>query len=574
MSNYNKYPNLKIEGHRCYSGYNDIATELKKNITKDNFILVFDTYPGVNDQEVLSGLRSLDFDNLILSKSIYKQEENLNEQLKYHLTENRVFGRMYFGELSDFIVKEKLERIWCDVKKLKGLTIIYGVGASLISEGDLIVYLDMSRWEIQLRYRKGMPNFNCSNHQEDILKKYKRAYFIEWRVADKHKSKILSKSSYILDTNREGHPKMITKKAFDDALNKLSSQPFRTVPYFDPSVWGGQWMKTVCNLDSSKDNFGWAFDGVPEENSLLLDFNGINIEIPAMDLVLEKPVELLGPKVYSRFGAEFPIRFDFLDTMDGQNLSFQVHPTTEYIKKEFGMSYTQDESYYILDAKKDASVYLGLRDDVSKKEMICDLKDAEKGKIIFDTEKYVNKFHAKKHDHFLIPAGTCHCSGANTMVLEISATPYIFTFKLWDWGRLGRDGKPRPININHGETVINLNYSGSWIRDNLVNNIQVLEEKKDYREERTGLHELEFIETRRYFFTDITRHDTCNNLNMINLVEGKEAIIESPEDLFPPFIIHYAETVIIPAGVNKYTIRPHGDSVGEKLILIKAFVRT
>ena len=97
------------------------------------------------------------------------------------------------------------------------------------------------------------------------------------------------------------------------------------------------------------------------------------------------------------------------------------------------MSYTQDESYYILDAKEDAHVYLGLKEGIQPDEMISDLESAQRGEIVFDADKYINKFPAKKHDHFLIPAGTCHCSGKNAMVLEISATPYIFTFKLWDW---------------------------------------------------------------------------------------------------------------------------------------------
>src|ERR1019366_7944291 len=130
-------------------------------------------------------------------------------------------------------------------------------------------------------------------------------------------------------------------------------------------------------------------------------------------------------------GAEFPIRFDFLDTMDGGNLSLQVHPRSQYIRDALGMSYTQDESYYILDAKDDARVYLGLREDVDAHSMLSDLRAAEQRETGgFDAERYVNKFPAKKHDHFLIPAGTVHCSGRNSMVLEISATPYIFTFKL------------------------------------------------------------------------------------------------------------------------------------------------
>ena len=68
--------------------------------------------------------------------------------------------------------------------------------------------------------------------------------------------------------------------------------------------------------------------------------------------------------------------------------------------------------------------------------------------------KYINFFPAKKHDHFLIPAGTIHCSSANCVVLEVSATPYIFTFKLWDWDRVGLDGKPRPIHVEDGKKVI------------------------------------------------------------------------------------------------------------------------
>src|SRR5437762_8156856 len=108
----------------------------------------------------------------------------------------------------------------------------------------------------------------------------------------------------------------------------------------------------------------------------------------------------------------------------------------------------------------------------------------------FDTDKYVNKGPARRHDHFLIPAGTIHCSGRNSMVLEISATPYIFTFKLWDWGRMGLDGKPRPIHIDHGRHNLQFQRTTEWVRSNLVNRIEPIARGDGWREERTGLHEL------------------------------------------------------------------------------------
>ena len=160
------------------------------------------------------------------------------------------------------------------------------------------------------------------------------------------------------------------------------------------------------------------------------------------------------------------------------------------------------------------------------------------------------------------------------MVLEISATPYIFTFKLWDWERLGLDGLPRPVHVEHGKEVIQWNRTTPWVKEHLVNAMyDVEEENNTCRIEHTGLHELEFIETRRYTVTDSSYHKTNGNVNMLNLVDGKEAIVESPNNEFEPFIVHYAETFIIPASVSEYTIRPYGRSEGEEIKVVKAYVR-
>jgi mannose-6-phosphate isomerase class I len=332
-------------------------------------------------------------------------------------------------------------------------------------------------------------------------------------------------------------------------------------------------MKDVCGLDPEVPNYGWCFDCVPEENSLLLEVEGVLFELPSNDLILKHSRAILGEPVEARFGKDFPIRFDFLDTMGGGNLSLQVHPTNEFAHREFGLHYTQDESYYLLDAGEDAVVYLGLKEDIDKHDMIEDLRAAQRGEISFDAEKYVNKIPAKKHDHYLIPAGTIHCSGANSMVLEISSTPSIFTFKLWDWNRLGLDGKPRPINVERGKQVIQWNRTTEWVNKNIRNHFEVLSDEDGIMEERTGLHPNEFIETHRTSFSVPVTAWTQDSVHVLNLVEGEEAVVESPDGRFEPFVVHYAETFIIPACVESYTIRPCGLSEGKTCMTIRASVR-
>lgn len=568
---YDPFPKTRIKGYddAVVHGWDAIVEDLDQSRAQT---LVFDVYPGVFDEEVKKELKRIPHDVWIDALDMFKDGETIKEQLKYNITDDRIFGRMYYGEIDNFIVPEKLEELRDAAREAAAQgkrVLVYGYGAGLIASGTL-VYLDMARWEITLRYRNGMPNFLDTNYDEDALRKIKRGFFIEWRVADKHKRSLFDSIDYFLDTNNMEDVKLVKGDAVRAGLEQMAHRPFRLVPYFDPGVWGGQWMKEVCNLDPDKENYAWSFDGVPEENSIYLDFGNGHIELPAMDLVLYEPKPLLGPSVYSRFGAEFPIRFDFLDTIGGQNLSLQVHPLTEYIHRTFGMAYTQDESYYILDAKEGASVYLGLKEGIDKEQMIEDLYAANRGEILFDAEKYINRFPAKKHDHFLIPAGTCHCSGSDAMVLEISATPYCFTFKMWDWARVGLDGLPRPVHIDHGKKNIQWDRTTKWVEKNLVNAIHTVREDDHVKEEHTGLHELEFIETRRLWIKDEVVVDNEDNVNMLNLIEGQKAYIESLDGSFEPFEVHYAETFIVPASVKGYRIvNPTGDTIG----VLRAYVR-
>ena len=577
MSLYNKIPNFSVQGD-LFSGWDSILKELKikiDNSTGKRYILVVECYQGVYHQELENGFLQLHPDTMINSANAFYSEEKIKEITFPDITDDAIFGYLTRLNYNNFIDQEKVGSIREKIQKSIGLVIVYGHAAALIAdEFDCLIYADMARWEIQLRQRKHeVNNLGLTNHEEATGIQYKRGFFVDWRVCDKLKQELFEKADYWLDSNKANEPKMIAAQTLLNGLDAIVKTPFRMVPYFDPGPWGGQWMKDICGLDKSKTNYAWSFDGVPEENSLLFEIEGEIFETPCINLVFYKSNELLGEPVVSRFGNEFPIRFDLLDTMEGGNLSLQVHPTTQYIRDAFGMNYTQDESYYMLDAKPDATVFLGLKTGIDSNAMLSDLKKAQETESTFEAEKYVNIFPAKKHDHFLIPNGTIHCSGANSMVLEISATPYIFTFKLYDWGRLGMDGEPRAINIERGSKVIQWNRNTEYCLDNLVGQVEVLAEGDGWCEERTGLHKNEFIETRRHWFSTAVTHFTNDSVNVLNLVEGKEAIIESPSNSFNPYIVHYAETFIVPASVGEYTVRPYGESEGKVCATIKAYVR-
>lgn len=577
-SNYDKFPVVPASpsSSECDLGWGAIVQRLRSCVRPNRFILCVECYPGCLEGEIERTLREALAPALVVrAQDAYKSAAELDSYFGRDLGGNDpVFGRMNNYELSEFFDDQLAGHVKARVAEAQGLTLVIGTGAAtLVPTRDLLIYADMARWELQKRQRRNeISNLGVDNFTERPALKYKRAFFIDWRAADRLKKRLLPGIDFLLDTSNS--PKMISGVALRKGLCVVANQPFRLVPFFDPGLWGGQWMKEVCDLPRDEANYAWCFDCVPEENSLLLGFGDVNIEVPSIDVVFQHPRQLLGDAVHGCFGTEFPIRFDFLDTMGGGNLSFQVHPLTEYIQEKFGMNYTQDESYYLLDAGPGGCVYLGLKENINREHMIADLYRAQKGNFEFNADAYVNRFSAKKHDHFLIPAGTPHCSGRDSMVLEISATPFIFTFKMWDWGRLGLDGIPRPIHLDHGIANIQWERTTKWVQQNLVNCIEPIGMGNSWQEERTGLHEREFIETRRHWFTGPTPHDTKGGVNVLNLTEGDEVIVESPKAAFPPLVVHYAETFVVPAAVGTYTVRPHGPSEGKQCATIKAYVRT
>ena len=158
------------------------------------------------------------------------------------VTDDRLFGRRASFTYADFLDSAKVQEARKQIATHPGITLIYGHGAAEVAEhADVLVYIDMARWEIQQRSRrKEINGLGIKNQDEDASRHYKRGYFVDWIVCDELKKRLLPIADYWMDTHIPESPKMITGDMHRQGLTQTAHQPFRVVPFFDPAPWGGQ----------------------------------------------------------------------------------------------------------------------------------------------------------------------------------------------------------------------------------------------------------------------------------------------------------------------------------------------
>ena len=176
--NYDKYPELKIQGYEAWEGYKAVGEELLRRAAgKSRFVIVFDCYTEVDQKEVKEGLSFLNakwFD----SDTAMMSDEDYNAKIRPFVTDDRVFGVMNTLKLTDVLDENKAASLKGEIEAAKGLVCVIGVGASLVAEGDLYVYLDLARWEIQCRFKNGASNCKTDNASANILANFKQGFFV------------------------------------------------------------------------------------------------------------------------------------------------------------------------------------------------------------------------------------------------------------------------------------------------------------------------------------------------------------------------------------------------------------
>jgi len=477
-----------------------------------------------------------------------------------------LFGKITDRQLINWFDADKLERLQPDPEA--DINILAGCGATLAGWDSPLVYVDLPKNELQFRMRAGVVTNLGADASDDNQQMYKRFYFADWRALNEHKAAVLPRIYWVVDEQRPDNYLMMSGDDLRKGLDAMSRNFFRARPWFEPGSWGGSWMlEHIGGLNPDVPNLAWSFELMTLENGLMFESDGYRLEVSFDFLMYNSYKEVLGDCA-ERFKYDFPIRFDFLDTFNGGNLSVQCHPRPEYIREKFGMPFTQDETYYILDCQNSPVVYLGFQDGINPEEFHEALTDSQKNNKPVRVEKYVQLHPARKHDFFLIPNGSIHASGKDNLVLEISSAPYIFTFKMYDWLRLDLNGKPRPINIEHGMNNLYFERKGKQVQEELICKPYIKEQTDDYTLEHLPTHAAHFYDVHRYTFDQEIVVETGGKFHVWMLVEGASVMLETAEGMKQRF--NYAETFVIPAGARSYRIR---NEEKVKAMMLKAFVK-
>ena len=244
-------------------------------------------------------------------------------------------------------------------------------------------------------------------------------------------------------------------------IRPISFYPISFKKKIIPKIWGGEKIKNFFSLKSLEKNIGESWEVSVIEEFVSVVKNGIFKNKKLDELIEKYPVEILGEKVYTKYGINFPLLIKFIDV--NKPLSIQVHPNDEIAKARHN-SFGKNETWFIIETEKNASLSVGFNKKIDKKTFSKNLKDKTIGRLL-------NSFVVEPKDVFYVPAGTIHALNGKMLLLEVQQSSDI-TYRIYDYDRLDpKTGRKRKLHKELAVSSINFsNNINEKIKYNSIRN--------------------------------------------------------------------------------------------------------
>ncbi|MFJ4467249.1 class I mannose-6-phosphate isomerase [Streptomyces sp. NPDC089424] len=449
------------------------------------------------------------------------------------------------------------------------VSVVYGPGSSLCAP-DVLWYADLPKRYAEAAVSRGELPVGTNLGRPAEPATLVRLFYTDWPVLDRHRDALAGRVDRWIDTQDPATPASLDGTSLRATLAHLARGPVRTRPYFNSTPWGGQWAASELGFTPQAGNTALGYELIaPEAGVLVGEKGGPQVEVPFQLLCVGHPEDMLGADVHRRFGTSFPIRFDYLDTMGGGNLSLHLHPREQYMREVFGWPYTQHETYYVTACEDDARVLLGLTEGADPAVMRRQVEDAIAHGRPMPVEDHVQSHPATVGQLFMIPAGTPHASGAGNLVLEVSATPYLYSLRFYDWLRKDAAGASRPLPYDHGFANLDTARRGEDVTKDLIQRPRTLRDGEGWREEVIGALPEMFYAVHRLVVARgaDAPDDTAGRFHILNVAAGEGAVVETHDGR--THSLAFAETLTVPAAVGPYRVRALGES---EVRIVKALV--
>ncbi|MEU0126778.1 class I mannose-6-phosphate isomerase [Streptomyces sp. NPDC006289] len=476
----------------------------------------------------------------------------------------------FFLPLAAFDMADLFEGRLSVDRPTSGILLVFGPGAALCSP-DLIWWADLPKRYAESAVASGELPVGVNLGRPHAPGELRSLFYTDWPVTDRHRDALAPRIDRWIDVQDPLAPASLDGEAVRATLADLARQPVRTRPYFNSTPWGGHWAAEKLGFvpDGGSTALGYELIA-PEAGVLVGQDAGPLVELPFQLLCVLHPERFLGADVHRRYGTSFPIRFDYLDTVGGGNLSLHCHPQETYMRETFGWPYTQHETYYVTASDPGSRVFLGLRQstdvDILRKEVEASMTHGTPLRV----EDHVQTFPADPGQLFMIPAGTPHSSGAGNLVLEISATPYLYSLRFYDWLRRSTADVPRPLSHRHAFANLDSGRRGREVVEDLVQQPRTLREGVGWREEVIGALPEMFYAVHRFVLdgTGPAVDDTEGRFHILNVAAGDGVVVETADGRRHD--LAFAETLTVPAAVGGYRLHP----VGERPVqVVKSLVK-